>query len=54
MVEVDSKCPRCGEGTMKLQPNPQQLFPDIMPPGLAKCSNPECAFEDRAMVAGKT
>ena len=51
MIEVDSKCPRCGEGVMKLPPNPTPLWPIVPPDGLVRCT--KCGFEDQALRRGK-
>jgi len=51
MVELNTKCPKCGEGIMKLPPNPVPLSPMIPPAGKARCT--KCDFEDDAEIKGK-
>jgi ribosomal protein S27AE len=51
MVEVNSKCPKCGEGIMKLQTEHTQL-PRTDFFARARCT--KCGFEDDANVGAKT
>ena len=47
MVKPDAKCPRCGEGIMKLIPNTEELSPLLIKAGLrARCTR--CGYEDTA------
>jgi C4-type Zn-finger protein len=52
MVEVNSKCPKCGQGTMKLQTEHVQLprASDLFQ--RARCT--KCGFEDDANVGAKS
>jgi ribosomal protein S27AE len=51
MVEVNSKCPKCGEGLMKLQSEHTQLRrTDLL--GRARCN--KCGYEDDANVGAKS
>jgi predicted Zn-ribbon and HTH transcriptional regulator len=52
MIQVNSKCPKCGEGIMKLPPNPTQLSPLVPPAGRVRCT--KCGFEDDAEVKPKS
>jgi ribosomal protein S27AE len=48
MLEVNSKCPKCGEGIMKLPTEHNQL-PNIRPLGRVQCT--KCGYEDDAMIS---
>jgi ribosomal protein S27AE len=51
MVEVNSKCPKCGEGIMKLQTEHAQL-PQTDLLRRAQCT--KCGYEDEANVGAKS
>lgn len=38
MAKVNSKCPKCGEGIMKLQVNTTELSPIVPPAGLVRAA----------------
>jgi uncharacterized Zn finger protein len=49
MVKVDSRCPVCGEGIMKLVIDTEELSSHVIKTGLrARCT--ECGHEDTAHV----
>jgi len=51
MIQVNSKCPKCEEGIMKLPANPTELSPLIPAPGRVRCT--KCGYEDYAEVKPK-
>ena len=51
MVEVNSKCPKCGEGIMKLQTEQVQLPRDDLF-GRVRCT--KCGFEYEATMGAKS
>jgi hypothetical protein len=51
MIPVNSKCPKCEEGIMKLPPNTTELSPVVSPPGKVRCT--KCGYEDYAEIKGK-
>jgi DNA-directed RNA polymerase subunit RPC12/RpoP len=50
MVEANAKCPKCGRGTMKLIPSPEQLAPKLPEQDklAAECDN--CGHKDEVKV----
>jgi C4-type Zn-finger protein len=52
MIQVNSKCPKCGEGIMKLPVRVTQA-PEggPLPEGRVRCT--KCGFEDDAIVEAK-
>jgi hypothetical protein len=50
MVEANSKCPKCAQGTMKLIPSPEQLAPKLPEQNrlTAECDN--CSHKDEVKV----
>jgi len=50
MVEANSKCPKCVQGTMKLIPSPEQLAPKLPEQNrlTAECDN--CGHKDEVKV----
>ena len=50
MVEANSKCPKCAQGTMKLIPSPEQLAPKLPEQNrlTAECDN--CGHKDEVKV----
>jgi len=50
MIQVNSKCPKCEEGIMKLPANPTELSPLIPAPGRVRT---KCGYEDYAEVKPK-
>jgi hypothetical protein len=52
MTEINSKCPKCGEGIMTLMTNTSQLpQAGLSPQGRVRCAL--CGFEDTAAARGK-
>ena len=50
MVEANSKCPRCGDGIMRLVPEKRALAPDLPEENELKASCDKCGYEDRVEV----
>jgi rubredoxin len=51
MIPVNSKCPKCEEGIMKLPANPTELSPLVAAPGRVRCT--KCGYEDYAEIKPK-
>jgi C4-type Zn-finger protein len=50
MVEANSKCPKCGQGTMKLIPSPDQLAPRLPEQSKLTAECDKCGHKDDVKV----
>ena len=50
MIEANTKCPKCGDGIMKIVPERTALAPDLPEENELKARCDKCGYEDRVEV----
>jgi ribosomal protein S27AE len=50
MIEANTKCPKCGDGMMKIVPEQRALAPDLPEDDELKARCDKCGYEDRVEV----
>jgi uncharacterized Zn finger protein len=50
MIDANTKCPKCSEGTMKIVPEQRALAPDLPEENELKARCDNCGYEDRIEV----
>ena len=50
MIEANTKCPKCGEGIMKIVPEQRALVPDLPEDNELKARCDKCGYEDHVEV----